>query len=156
MIVSISPEDIENGGKILDIIIQIIKWLGGTVVAAWIAVRWTLKQGVIVGEEKQRYENIVEIVEKLKALDLDSLIKTVAELKKDSPMWLTKTEHDGIQRICQGDIERMIDSRMYKAVLEWRDELASINANVCHIMGALNLRPVDQGKRRRQTDVNDA
>ena len=151
----ISPEDIENGEKLLDIVIQIFKWVGGTIVASWIAVRWTLRQGVIAGEEKPRYENLVEIVEKISALDLDSLIKTVAELKKVSPMWITKTEHEGMQRICQGDIERMIDSRMYKAVLEWRDELASINANVCHIMGALNLRPVDQGKRRRQTDINN-
>lgn len=150
---TISPEDFDQGSKLVDALFQAAKWAGGTVAAAYIAVRWTLKQGVRVGEEKQRYEDLVVAVEKINALDMDSLIKTVAELKTTSPQWITRTEHDGMQRVCQSDIKRMVDDRLYKAVLEWRDELSALNANVCHIMGALNLRPVDQGKRRRQSDL---
>lgn len=151
----LTPDEFEQGGKLIEFIVPILKWMGGTAVAAWLAVRWTLRQGVRVGEEKQRYEDLQVAVEKIHALDLENLIKTVAELKTTSPTWITRAQHDDMQRICQGDIERMVDARMYKAVLEWRDELAALNANVCHIMGALNLRPVDQGKRRRQSDTEE-
>jgi hypothetical protein len=135
--------------------VPILKWMGGTAVAAWLAVRWTLRQGVRVGEEKQRYEDLQIAVEKINALDLESLIKTVADLKTASPHWITKPQHDEISRFCQGEIERMVEAKMYRAIMEWRDELSALNANVCHIMGALNLRPVDQGKRRRQTDAEE-
>lgn len=152
---SITPDDIETGGKLLDAAIQALKWLGGTVAAAYIAVRWTLRQGVRVGEEKQRYEDMVAAVEKIHALDLDSLIKTVAELKRISPEWITRSQHDDMQRYCRLDVEKTIESKANAASREWRDELAAMNANICHIMGAMNLRPVDQGKRRRQSDVDN-
>jgi hypothetical protein len=151
----LTPEEFEQGGKLIEFVVPILKWMGGTAVAAWLAVRWTLRQGVRVGEEKQRYEDLQIAVEKINALDLESLIKTVAELKTASPHWITKPQHDEISRFCQGEIERMVEAKMYRAIMEWRDELSALNANVCHIMGALNLRPVDQGKRRRQSDTEE-
>jgi hypothetical protein len=151
----LTPEEFEQGGKLIEFVVPILKWMGGTAVAAWLAVRWTLRQGVRVGEEKQRYEDLQIAVEKINALDLESLIKTVADLKTASPHWITKPQHDEISRFCQGEIERMVEAKMYRAIMEWRDELSALNANVCHIMGALNLRPVDQGKRRRQSDAEE-
>ena len=152
---SFTPDDIETGTKILDGLIQLGKWIGGTIAAAYLAVRWTLRQGVRVGEEKERYENMVAAVDKINALDLPTLIQTVAELKAAAPHWITRSQHDEMQRYCRLDVEKTIDAKAYVAAREWRDELAALNANVCHIMGALKLRPVDQGKRRRQTDVEE-
>jgi len=151
---SITPDDIHAGAKLIDILLQVAMWLGGTISAAYLAVRWTLRQGVKVGEEKERYENMVEAVEKINKLDLDSLIKTVSELKTSAPHWITKTQHDEMQRYCRSEVDRVINEKLYKANIEWREELMAVNANICHIMGALNIRPVDQGKRRRQTDLD--
>lgn len=151
----VSPDDIEQGGRVIEAVIPLVKWVAGTVAAAYIAVRWTLRQGVMVGREKQRYEDLQTAVEKINALDLESLITTVAELKTSSPHWITKPQHDDMTKFCQGEIERMINDKMHRAVLEWKDELSALNANICHIMGALDLRPVDQGKKRRRTDVEN-
>lgn len=134
----IGPEDLETGGKVLDLLAQACKWIAGTVAAAWMAVKWVARAGVQAGEQKQRYAELVE---------------DVAAIKAERASWITRQEHDNMQRICQGDIERMIDSRLHRAIMEWRDELAALNANVCHIMGALNIKPVDQGKRRRRADL---
>ena len=134
----VGPDDLEQGGKAAEYLLQVGKWFGGTVTAAWIAFKWTAKAGVKAGEEKRRYEELSE---------------DVAALKKEKEHWITKTQHDDMQKLCQGEIERMIDMRLHRAVMEWRDELAALNANICHIMGALNIRPVDQGKRRRRSDA---
>lgn len=151
----LSPDDIAQGGRLVEALVPLVKWMAGTVAAAYIAVRWTLRQGVMVGREKQRYEDLQDAVEKINALDLDALIKTVAELKTASPHWITKPQHDDMTKFCQGEIERMINDKMHRAVIEWKDELSALNANICHIMGALDLRPVDQGKKRRRTDVEN-
>jgi hypothetical protein len=148
-----SPEEISQGTQLVEAIIPLVKWMAGTVAAAWIAVRWTLRQGVMVGKEKQRYEDLQTAVEKINALDLESLIKTVAELKSSAPTFITRPQHDEMTKFCQGEIERMVNDKMHRAVIEWKDELSALNANICHIMGALNLRPVDQGQRRRRSDV---
>lgn len=148
-----SPEEISQGTQFVEAVIPLIKWMAGTVAAAWIAVRWTLRQGVMVGKEKQRYEDLQSAVEKINALDLESLIKTVAEMKAATPTYITRTQHDEMTKFCQGEVERMINDKMHRAVIEWKDELSALNANICHIMGALNLRPVDQGQRRRRSDV---
>lgn len=150
-----SPEDFENGSRLIDPLIQLAKWIGGTVAAAYLAGKWLLRQGVRVGEEKQKYEDLISAVDKINALDLETLIRTVAEMKAASPYWMTRKEHDEIRTHCRLEIESMVSQRMYKAVMEWRDEVAALNANVCHIMGALNLRPVDSGKKRRVTDLED-
>ena len=150
---SLSPEDLENGGRLIEPLIQLGKWAIGTLTAAWLAGKWMLRQGVMVGQEKQRYENLQAAVEKINALDLDSLIRTVAELKAATPTFITKPQHDDMTKFCQGEIERMINDKMHCAVIEWKDELSALNANICHIMGALNLRPVDQGQRRRRSDM---
>ena len=150
---SLSPEDLDAGSKLIEPLIQLGKWAIGTITAAWLAGKWMLRQGVMVGQEKQRYENLQAAVEKINALDLDSLIRTVAELKAATPTFITKPQHDDMTKFCQGEIERMINDKMHRAVIEWKDELSALNANICHIMGALNLRPVDQGQRRRRSDV---
>ena len=150
-----TPDYIEQGGRLIEASVQVIKWMAGTVVAAWIAVRWTLRQGVMVGKEKQRYEDLQMAVEKINALDLDSLIKTVAEMKAATPTYITRAQHDEMTKFYQGEVERMINDKMYRAVLEWKDELSALNSNVCLIMGALNLRPVDQGKKRRRSDIEN-
>lgn len=152
---SLTPEEMEQGSRLFELVVPIGKWVAGTAAAAWVAMRWTIRSSMRVGEEKKRYEDLVSLVDKFNDLDLDSLVRTVAQLKIDSTQWITRTQHDDMQRICQGDIERMIDSRLHRAILEWRDELAALNANVCHIMGALNIKPIDQGKRRRQSDGED-
>jgi hypothetical protein len=148
-----SPEEISQGTQLVEAIIPLVKWMAGTVAAAWIAVRWTLRQGVMVGKEKQRYEDLQIAVEKINALDLESLIKTVAELKSSTPTFITRPQHDEMTKFCQGEIERMVNDKMHRAVIEWKDELSALNANICHIMGALSLKPVDQGQRRRRSDV---
>lgn len=150
---SFTPEDLDAGSKLIEPLIQLGKWAIGTITAAWLAGKWMLGQGVMVGQEKQRYENLQAAVEKINALDLDSLIRTVAELKAATPTFITKPQHDDMTKFCQGEIERMINDKMHRAVIEWKDELSALNANICHIMGALNLRPVDQGQRRRRSDV---
>ena len=150
---SLSPEDLDAGSKLIEPLIQLGKWAIGTITAAWLAGKWMLRQGVMVGQEKQRYENLQAAVEKINALDLDSLIRTVAELKAATPTFITRPQHDDMTKFCQGEIERMINDKMHRAVIEWKDELSALNANICHIMGALNLRPVDQGQRRRRSDV---
>ena len=150
---SFTPEDLDAGSKLIEPLIQLGKWAIGTITAAWLAGKWMLRQGVMVGQEKQRYENLQAAVEKINALDLDSLIRTVAELKAATPTFITKPQHDDMTKFCQGEIERMINDKMHRAVIEWKDELSALNANICHIMGALNLRPVDQGQRRRRSDV---
>lgn len=150
-----SPEDFEAGRQIVESLIQLGKWAVGTLTAAWLAGKWLLRQGVRVGEEKQKYEDLISAVDKINALDLETLIRTVAEMKAASPYWMTRKEHDEISTHCRLEIESMVNQRMYKAVMEWRDEVAALNANVCHIMGALNLRPVDSGKKRRVTDLED-
>ena len=151
----LSPDDIAQGGRLVEALVPLVKWMAGTVAAAYIAVRWTLRQGVMVGREKQRYEDLQTAVEKINALDLESLIETVAEMKRAAPTYLTRPQHDEMTSYCKGEIERMINDKMYKAVLEWKDELSALNANVCHIMGALDLRPVDQGKKRRRSDIEN-
>ena len=151
----LSPDDIAQGGRLVEALVPLVKWMAGTVAAAYIAVRWTLRQGVMVGREKQRYEDLQTAVEKINALDLESLIETVAEMKRAAPTYLTRPQHDEMTIYCKGEIERMINDKMHRAVLEWKDELSALNANICHIMGALNLRPVDQGKKRRRTDVEN-
>ena len=153
---SLTPEDLDAGSKLIEPLIQLGKWAIGTITAAWLAGKWMLRQGVMVGQEKQRYENLQAAVEKINALDLDSLIRTVAELKAATPTFITRPQHDDMTKFCQGEIERMINDKMHRAVIEWKDELSALNANICHIMGALNLRPVDQGQRRRRTDVEGA
>lgn len=150
---SFTPEDLDAGSKLIEPLIQLGKWAIGTITAAWLAGKWMLRQGVMVGQEKQRYETLQAAVEKINALDLDSLIRTVAELKAATPTFITKPQHDDMTKFCQGEIERMINDKMHRAVIEWKDELSALNANICHIMGALNLRPVDQGQRRRRSDV---
>ena len=152
---SFTPEDLDAGSRLIEPLIQLGKWVLGTLTAAYLAGKWMLRQGVMVGQEKQRYENLQAAVEKINALDLDSLIRTVAELKAATPTFITKPQHDDMTKFCQGEIERMINDKMHRAVLEWKDELSALNANICHIMGALNLRPVDQGKKRRRTDVEN-
>ena len=136
--VPIGPEELGQGGKVLEDLFQAGKWLAGTVAAAWLAFKWTAKAGVKAGEEKQKYQD---------------LVMDMAAIKAEKSQWITKTQHDDMQKLCQGEIERMIDLRLHRAVMEWRDELAALNANICHIMGALNIRPVDQGKRRRRSDA---
>ena len=150
---SLPPEGLDQFSTLIEGLTQLGKWAVGTLTAAWLAGKWMLRQGVMVGQEKQRYENLQTAVEKINALDLDSLIKTVAEMKAAAPTYITRTQHDEMTKFCQGEVERMINDKMYKAVLEWKDELAALNANVCHIMGALSLKPVDQGQRRRRSDV---
>ena len=150
---SFTPEDLDAGSRLIEPLIQLGKWVLGTLTAAYLAGKWMLRQGVMVGQEKQRYENLQAAVEKINALDLDSLIRTVAELKAATPTFITKPQHDDMTKFCQGEIERMINDKMHRAVIEWKDELSALNANICHIMGALNLRPVDQGQRRRWSDV---
>lgn len=152
----LSPEEISQGTQLIEPLIQLGKWALGTITAAYLAGKWMLRQGVMVGQEKQRYKDLQDAVEKINALDLESLIKTVAELKAASPTYITKPQHDDMTKFCQGEIERMINDKMHRAVIEWKDELSALNANICHIMGALNLRPVDQGQRRRRTDVEGA
>lgn len=132
----LTPEDFESGGKLLDMLIQSGKWLAGTAAAAWVAFRLSVR----AGEQKRRYEELRE--------DAD-------RLEKMAEKFLTRAQHDDMQKICQGDIERMIDNKLHKAILEWRDELAALNANICHIMGALKIAPVDQGKRRRRSDSEE-
>lgn len=150
---SFTPEDLDAGSRLIEPLIQLGKWAIGTITAAWLAGKWMLRQGVMVGQEKQRYKDLQDAVEKINALDLDSLIRTVAELKAATPTFITKPQHDDMTKFCQGEIERMINDKMHRAVIEWKDELSALNANICHIMGALNLRPVDQGQRRRRSDV---
>ena len=150
---SFTPEDLDAGSRLIEPLIQLGKWVLGTLTAAYLAGKWMLRQGVMVGQEKQRYENLQAAVEKINALDLDSLIRTVAELKAATPTCITKPQHDDMTKFCQGEIERMINDKMHRAVIEWKDELSALNANICHIMGALNLRPVDQGQRRRRSDM---
>lgn len=150
---SFTPEDLDAGSRLIEPLIQLGKWVLGTLTAAYLAGKWMLRQGVMVGQEKQRYENLQAAVEKINALDLDSLIRTVAELKAATPTFITKPQHDDMTKFCQGEIERMINDKMHRAVIEWKDELSALNANICHIMGALNLRPVDQGQRRRRSDM---
>jgi hypothetical protein len=132
----LTPDDFEQGSKFLDIAMQAGKWVAGTAAAAWVAFRFSVR----AGEQKRRYEELAE---------------DVAQLKLVSTTYLTKPQHDDMQKICQGDIERMIDNKLHKAILEWRDELAALNANICHIMGALKIAPVDQGKRRRRSDTEN-
>ena len=150
---SFTPEDLDAGSRLIEPLIQLGQWVLGTLTAAYLAGKWMLRQGVMVGQEKQRYENLQAAVEKINALDLDSLIRTVAELKAATPTFITKPQHDDMTKFCQGEIERMINDKMHRAVIEWKDELSALNANICHIMGALNLRPVDQGQRRRRSDM---
>jgi hypothetical protein len=133
---TIGPEDLETSGRFLDLLLQMGKWAAGTAAAAWVAIKWTVRAGMVAGEEKRRYQ---EMEERVAALEEANFI--------------TKPQHDDMQRICQSNLERMISDRLHKAILEWRDELAVLNANVCHIMGALNINPVDQGKRRRRVDI---
>lgn len=149
----ISPDDVESSAKIVDLLIQAAKWIGGTVAAAWIAVRWMLSKGVRVGEEKQRYEALLLAVQKIIELDLDALAETVADLKKSSPEWITKAQYSEIRHHCNLETELLINNKMHKVIMEYRDEMYALNANICHIMGALNLKPVDQGKRRRRSDT---
>ena len=152
---SLSPEEISQGTQLIEPLIQLGKWALGTLTAAYLAGKWMLRQGVMVGQEKQRYKDLQDAVEKINALDLDSLIKTVAELKLATPTYITRAQHDEMTKFYQGEVERMINDKMYRAVLEWKDELSALNANVCHIMGALDLRPVDQGKKRRRSDIEN-
>ena len=116
-----------------------VRWVVGTLVAGVIAV-WGV--GKRVGKEKQANDQRYTVLR----ADVD-LINV--ELKK----CIRFDEHTEMQRLCRSDIDHIIDNKINHVVLDIRDELNVMNSNICRLMGAMNVQPIEQGgKSRRRTD----
>jgi len=83
----------------------------------------------------------------------------VAELKANQEEFITKPAHDEMQAKCQDHIARIQAERIYKVTLAYKqelgflkDDLNTLNANVCKIMGKLDVTPVPTTSQRRAAD----
>ena len=126
----VTPDDFERGWTLLEKLWDVGKWLVGAGAAVFIGIKGASKLGI----EQRKYEELRE--------DVD-------DLKDKSSQWLTIDAHEDQQKICQSNIEHMIDVKVHKAVMDMRDEMGVMNANVCKILGAMNIEPMPSNRRKR-------
>jgi len=132
----IEPLDKEK----IDAVVGLAKWFSGIAAAIWLASKTIFKTGMKAGEEKRKYEELNE--------DVDAL-------EKQNGGYLTKTEHESLSRYCRLEIEHMIDARIHNALTDLRQEMGTMNGNICKILGAMNIEPVEPGQRRRSDAQED-
>lgn len=126
-------DELEAVAPFVGAIITLLQWVGGFAAAAWIIGRFMVR----TGEEKRRYEELVE---------------DVAAVKEHQAKCITIPQHDDMQRICTSNLERIIDAKLHHAVMDMRSEMSTMNGNICKIMGALNIDPIEGMGQRRRSD----
>jgi hypothetical protein len=127
-----TPNDFEAAGPLFEKLVPAIKWLGTVLVGGWVFIKVVASFGM----QARRYQELRE--------DIDGL-----HLKSTS--YVTKDEHVGMSALCREEIERMVDNRLHDAVIEMRDQMDVMNANLCRIMGSMEIDPVDRAYKRRRT-----
>jgi len=124
---------------------EVLKWLAGTFVASVCAVAAAAFRG---GKEKAKYEEVVAKVELH-----DAVMKS----------FITDTAHIDMQKQCQQTImqtisstkstlEHQMDNRINMAIIDFQHEISFLNANICKLLGAQQIEPVQRFDRRRRSD----
>lgn len=134
-------------------------WLvGGGVIAGFATV-----VGLIIkaGEEKQKYLQLRDDVD-----EHEERFKKVVFLEEYKGMQaLCQTEIKKIIEVGQAHNEHLIDSRVAAGLKEAQaanlevfndlyDQMSTLNGNLCHLMGAMNVKPIRSPKRRRKLDAS--
>ena len=128
-----SPEDVAAAVPLFDKLADICKWLAGAAAIAYAG----FKVAVSAGVAKRQYSELREDVDRHE------------EMQKQ---FVTRREHDDMQAICQAHINNMVDSKVHAVVMDIKAQVNGINANLCHLMGQLDVKPLDSGQRRRRDD----
>lgn len=125
----------------VDAAVSVIKWVSAVFAAAWVATKFLFKSGVQTGERLRMYKELEE---------------DVRDLKAKIPLCMTKPEHEGLSRACISELEHKFDQRINSALADLREEMGTMNGNICKILGAMNITPIEQHQqRRRRTDKGE-
>jgi gas vesicle protein len=133
-----TPDDIDAAAPLIGKVIDILKWVLGTLAAALIASWRVLKFAGNAGREQRKYEEIAEDIAALKAAG-----------------YITLSQHDQLQAQCQSEIKRMVENQVHGAMTKVEDQLSDLKGTVCYFMGAMGIKPPDTDmiKKRRRGDI---
>jgi gas vesicle protein len=132
-----TPDDFDAAAPFMGKVLDILKWMLGTAVAALIASWRVLRLAGKAGREQRKYEENGERLD---------------EVEKRLENFITVKDHDRLQEICQGNIKRMVETQVHDSVREIKDQLSDLNGTLCYFMGRLGVDPPEKPGRRRRSD----
>lgn len=122
--------------------------------------------GMVLGwvwKASKEHTTMTLMVEDVAAMKLKHVnfatVDMIKEIKDGQKIFLTVDHHNSLQTICQQQIRKEFDDKhheLYNQTMEKIDvtnqQLSNLNANVCKIMGYMQIEPVQDGKKRRGSD----
>jgi hypothetical protein len=123
-----TPDELGTLLKIGESVLPLMTFLGGAVIAGAAALKIVGRVGKVIGQEQEKYEE---------------LGRRVDSLEKDMEVVMTYPDHEKLQMICQRDLHSHFESRFHDITLMFLDKMEMMNANICRLMGASGVRPVE-------------